>query len=454
MGTTTTTQNPMLARLFAQRDEQVAFVEQMTDKANEAGRDLVEAEVANLRAAQERVAQLDAQIAPLVEFEQSRAAHASAMPAPAASAPRSSSAPAGGRLSARERVGVHEYPTPGHFMVDKIRSQTHYGPNGEEYAPDAGAIARIRAARGEGADVMGGVQNRAEGDVAVGVHQTTADTPGLLPVTIQGQVEEQLDGLRPFLSFLGIKPLAGIPGKTFHRPHVTQHTKVGKQQAEKAELASRELKVDGIPFNKETVGGWLNISRQDIDWTSPGAWNIILNDLQAEYAEETDAITAATFATGVTQAVPAIPLADAEKVEAWIRALYAAATMTATKNGTVRASVRRLPDAIFTSMDMWENIGAMLDIAAVNLPGMRVGEAGADTFAGSILRFPRIMVPGLPSGTVVVGRKTAFEFYEERVGLLTAVVPRVFGVEIAYGGYMAAGFLDATKFAKVSVAAA
>ena len=70
---TTTTQNPMLARLFAQRDEQVAFVEQMTDKANEAGRDLVEAEVANLRAAQERVAQLDAQIAPLVEFEQSRA---------------------------------------------------------------------------------------------------------------------------------------------------------------------------------------------------------------------------------------------------------------------------------------------------------------------------------------------------------------------------------------------
>ena len=94
----------------------------------------------------------------------------------------------------------------------------------------------------------------------------------------------------------------------------------------------------------------------------------------------------------------------------------------------------------------------MLDIAAINKPGMKAGDAGAETFAGSILKFPRIMVPGLPAGTVVVGRKNQFEFYEERIGLLSAIVPRVLGVEIAYGGYMAAGFLDASTFAKITVA--
>lgn len=444
----TNTQNPMLARLIAQRDEQIAFVEQMTEKANDATRDLVDAELANLRAAQERVAQLDAQIAPLVEFEQSRAAHVAAMPAPqpSSSAERSTS----GRLGVRERVGVHEYPTPGHFMVDKIRSQVHYGPNGEEYAPDQGAAARIRAARG----VSDGVQTRAEGDVALGVHQTTTDTPGLLPVTIQGTIEEQLDGLRPFLQFIGIKPLAGIPGKTFHRPHVTQHTKVAEQTAEKAELASRELKIDGIPFNKRTIGGWLNVSRQEIDWTSPSAWNIIVNDLQAMYAEESDAITSNEFEEGVTQSVAAIPLADKYKLEAWVKALYAAATMVATKNGTERARVSRLPNAIFTSMDMWETVGTVLDVSAIKDPGFRGGQGSPGSFAGSILSFPRIMVPGLPAGTVIVGRRESFEFYEERVGLLTALVPRVFGVEIAYGGYIAPGFLDATAFAKVSVAGA
>ena len=177
-------------------------------------------------------------------------------------------------------------------------------------------------------------------------------------------------------------------------------------------------------------------------------------DLVALARDEVVEIAATAFEGGVTQSVTPIPLADADNVDAWVKALYAAAVKAATKNGTIRARVRRLPDTIFTSIDMWSDIGAMLDIAAINKPGMKAGDAGAETFAGSILKFPRIMVPGLPAGTVVVGRKNQFEFYEERIGLLSAVVPRVLGVEIAYGGYMAAGFLDASTFAKITVAEA
>lgn len=442
--------NPMLERLIAERTTKLDAIATMTDDAAAEGRDLSPSEVTILTATQERVTAIDAQIAPLEAFEEQRAAHVAALPTPTPSTDRGN---AGGAGVGRQRLGVKErafqHPTAGHFLVDLIRSQTHYGPNGERFAPDVDAGQRVAAAR-----ATMGAQTRAEGDVAVGVHQTTADTPGLLPVTIQGTIEEQLDGARPFLTAIGIKPLSGIPGKVFHRPHVTQHTKVAKQSEEKAELASRELKIEGIPFTKETLGGWLNVSRQDIDWTDPGAWNIIIADLQAEYAEESDALAAVTFNTGVTQSVTPIALADGDNVDAWIRALYAAAVMTATKNGTVRASVRRMPDTVFTSLDMWGDLGAMLDIAAINKPGMRAGEAGADTFGGSILRFPRIMVPGLPTGTVIVGRRSRFEYYEERIGLLSAVEPRVLGVEVAYGGYMAAGFLDPTAFAKITVAAA
>ncbi|MDO5534373.1 MAG: hypothetical protein Q4F65_06960 [Propionibacteriaceae bacterium] len=435
--------NPVLVKLLEERAKHVEYVGTLLTKVDEEGRDLVEAETRTLETTKQRIEQIDAQIKPLEEFEATRAAHEETVQAVT---PTQRTQPAGGtRLGVKERTG-YTYPTPGHFIVDKIRSQQHWDTVGNEQAPDSDAVTRLRAAVG--------IQTRAEGDVAPGVHQTTEDTPGLLPVTIQGQVLETLDGLRPFLQAIGIKPLAGIPGKKFHRPHITQHTKVGKQTAEKAELASRDLKIEGLEFEKDTVGGWLNISRQEIDWTSPSAWNIILQDLQAEYAEETDAIAAAAFEEGVTQSVTAIAAAEADNVDAWVGALYEAAVMAATKDGTQRARVRRLPDTIFTSVDMWGDIGAMLDIAAINKPGMSAGDADAQTFAGSILRFPRIMVPGLPAGTVVVGRKAGFEYYEERIGLLSAVVPKVFGVEIAYGGYTAAGFVDPSLFAKITVAEA
>lgn len=433
--------NPVLDRLREERAKHVEYIQTLLGRVDEDQRDLVDAETASLTSTRERIAQIDAQIEPLEEFEATRAAHAEtvAQVQPTQRAQQ-------GRLAVRPREV--KYESAGHFIVDKIRSQTHYGRNGEEYQADTDALQRVHAALAGGNPVA---QTRAEGDVAAGVHQTTADTPGLLPVTIQGEIMNDLDGMRPFLQTIGIRPMGGIPGKKFARPYVSQHTKVAKQAAEKAELASQELKVDSVEFNKETVGGWLNISRQDIDWTSPSAWNLIISDLSAVYVEETDNLTADVFEAGVTQATTQIATANVYDVATWVKALYSAAAKVATKNSTVTATSRRLPDTIFTSMDMWEVVGAVIDIAAITQPGKSVGQANPQSFLGSVLNFPRVMVPGLPAGTVIVGRKSAFEFYEERIGLLSAIVPRVFGVEVAYGGYMAAGFMDATKFCKVLV---
>ncbi|MGM2755217.1 hypothetical protein ACS2QP_28185, partial [Bacillus cereus group sp. Bce019] len=80
------------------------------------------------------------------------------------------------------------------------------------------------------------------------------------------------------------------------------------------------------------------------------------------------------------------------------------------------------------------------------------GASSPTAFDGDILDIKRVMAPGLPAGTMIIGRSSQAEAYEERIGLLQAVEPSILGVEVAYGGYFAFGVLDATAFAKVEVA--
>lgn len=429
--------NPVLARLLEQREAQTQFVDTLLSRVAEENRDLVDAERSNLEAARQRITELDAQITPLEEFEAVRAAHQTSTVEATRGIRPTHQPDAGGE----QRLGVQprrqEYRSAGHFIVDHLRAT---GDSYANRAPDADAAQRVAAALG-----------RAVNDVPAGNHVTTADTPGLLPEPIVGQILTELDGSRPFISSVGIKELASIPGKTFERPHVTQSTSVQEQTAEKGELVMGEFKVEGIPFSKRTFGGTLNVSRQDIDWTSPGAWNALLEDLQFEYAEETEDIVAAAFGVGVTQSV-AIDEADTEDIKAWIKALYEAAVKSATANGTKRARARRLPDCIWSSIDMWGSLGAVIDaVRATNNSQIPTGSGSPTAFSGSLLDVPRVMAPGLPAGTLIVGRKALFEFYEERIGLLQAIEPKYLGVQVAYGGYAAWGNLDATAFTKVTV---
>ncbi len=438
--------NPVLKRLLEQREAQTQFIDQLLARVAEENRDLVDAERSNLEAARQRISELDAQITPLEEFEAVRTAHQTSAAAATAGirATHAQGQAAAGQDAGGQRLGVQprrqEYRSAGHFIVDHLRA---IGDPSQNRAPDADAAQRVASALG-----------RAVGDLPSTTVQTTADTPGLLPEPIVGQILTELDGSRPFISSVGVKELASIPGKTFERPHVTQSTTVAEQTVEAGELVMGDFKVEGIPFTKRVFGGALNVSRQDIDWTSPTAWNSLIEDLQFEYAEETEDIVAAAFGVAITQSVD-LAEADSEDLKKWIKALYAAAVMAATANGTKRARARRLPDTIWASIDMWGSLGAVIDaVRATNGTQVNPGDASPSGFAGSLLDIPRIMAPGLPEGTLIVGRKSLFEFYEERIGLLSAVTPKHLGVEVAYGGYAAWGNLDATAFSKVAVTGA
>lgn len=129
--------NAVLDRLIEQRQEQIGFIDQTLERVETDGRDLVEAETANLDAARSRIRQLSAQIEPLEDFEKLRNAHGDTM----------RSLGTGHEAPARTRpVGgadrAPEYRTAGEYVVDLIRAR---GIMDRAAGPDQAAVARIQA---------------------------------------------------------------------------------------------------------------------------------------------------------------------------------------------------------------------------------------------------------------------------------------------------------------------
>ncbi len=421
----------VLQRLRGEKQACLDFVARTLDQAETGQRDLSDTEQETLKAQRERIGQLDPQIAQLEEFEQIRSQdRQTAETYRAAASGQQSQAPAGGqqRQSATyTEPRPTEYRTAGEFLADGWKAKNR---------SDQGALDRLA---GAGVRLEGGQLVR-----AALPHTTTAETPGLLPVPIVGEIMRNIDAARPFISSIGAKDLGGIPGSSFKRPYVSGSVTVGKQTAEKTEVSQGQFKVDSVTFSKDTYGGWTNVSRQDIDWTSPGVWDALLTDFMEIYGIKTEQAAATAFSTAVTAvtgtkaAVVASPT-----MNELVRGLYQAASAAYQGAG-------RLPDGIWVSLDQWALIGPLIDTLKLNSNGTGGGDSSISSFTGNLLDVPRVVVPSLPAGSIIVGVKSRTEVYEDRIGFLSAVEPRVLGVELAYGGYMACGTLKPSAFAKVT----
>jgi len=134
----------------------------------------------------------------------------------------------------------------------------------------------------------------------------------------------------------------------------------------------------------------------------------------------------------------------------WAGALYEAASLAYKGAG-------RLPNHIWTSLDMWATMGAIVDSSRLSMRNASgnssLGDSSVTDFGGNVFDLPRTVVPDFPDKTIIVGVTSKTEFYEQRIGLLSAVEPRLLGVEIAYGGYIAYGTLDPNAFAKIAAPA-
>jgi len=264
-------------------------------------------------------------------------------------------------------------------------------------------------------------------------HQLLADNPGIVPRPVLGPVLNDIDAARPFINSIARKAL---PAGTFDRPRITQHVAVDKQTAEKTLTASQKLLIDKIPVTADTFAGHLNISRQDIKWTSPGIMQIVFEDFAAVYANATDNEACEDFATSVVQTAP---------IATWDAAGIFEAVFTASANTMGQSN--SAPDTVWVSPDVWGRMGALTSSEAPLFPGINPG--GGSAPVGMRL----VVDKNFPAQTMIQGASRYAEWYEDLDGLMQVGEPDVLGQLVGYAGYGAFVNVLPAAFTKFTVPA-
>jgi hypothetical protein len=313
--------------------------------------------------------------------------------------------------------------------LDQTISDRRHEPQDVEYrSAGAWVVDSIKAHNGSQE-----AQQRLEVFNRVAAHQKTADNLGVIPEPVVGSVLNFIDAARPLVSVLGPQPLTS---QSWKRPVVTQHTSVDVQGSagaaadEKAELVSQKMLISSLSAEAVTYGGYVNVSRQNIDFSSPQILDIVINDLAAQYAIQTEAATAAEIEATSTTAV-GYGTAGSETALTVAAAVWEAAggAYTAVK-GQGRLILAVAPD----TLGIFGPLFAPVNPQNAQSSGFSAGSFGSGVMGG-ISGVQVVMSAGLTSGTAYLFSSAAVEVFEQRVGSLQVTEPSVLGVQVAYAGY-------------------
>lgn len=269
--------------------------------------------------------------------------------------------------------------------------------------------------------------------------QLTTDTPGLLPVPVLGPLVQDINFVRPVVTALGARAYPdGGAQKTFVRPTITTHTNTGVQSSELSPVTARTMVIAANSVGKTTIAGQVTFSAQDIDFTSPAAMQLVLNDLMGEYMLETDNFAADNLLTAAN-ASGTWDLTAADLV----KSIYdAAADISNGRNW--------FPTHMFVSPDVWAQLGQVVDSAnrplfpfvGAGLTGQNaLGNSQASSWNGNPLGLQLVVDSNFAAKTMVItrcgtGQGDAFEFYEQIRGLMSVEVPATLGRTFSYYGYV------------------
>jgi HK97 family phage prohead protease len=266
----------------------------------------------------------------------------------------------------------------------------------------------------------------------------TTDTPGLLPVPVLGPLVQDLNFLRPVVEAVGARayPDNGQQ-KTFIRPTITTHTSVASQ-SELSAASATTMVIASNSVSKTTLAGQVTLSVQDIDFTSPAAMQLILNDLMGEYMIASDNLAADNLLTAATSSgVWDGTVADL------LKSVYDAASDISTNRNW-------LPTTMFVSVDVWAQLGQLADstgrqifpLIANGLSGYNAaGSQNATSWNGNPLGLQLVVDSNFAAKTMIItrvgqGQGDAYEFYESIRGLMSVEQPSVLGRNMSFHGYV------------------
>jgi HK97 family phage major capsid protein len=392
----------MIARLESELEERNAFVEGLIGSAQDAGRDLNTQEMELIGSARERMGALGKQLDPLRET--SKIAIESRKRMEVINAEMQT-----GR--ARAGQGPVEYRSAGAYVAE-----LYYAQLGDHQA-----------------------QERLEIHNRVAAHQTTADNPGLLPESIVSPLVNYISIARPLVNTIGTTDL-GSGAWSYAR--VTQHTSVAKQAGEKTELASRKMLVTKTPLGADTFGGYVNVSKQDINRASPAILDMIINDLAEQYAIATELETGTTLTTAAT-AGPTIPTGVPTPAAVATAIWTAAGSVFAATKGQGTTVVAVAPDMLGLLGPIFPPVNPTNAYSSGFYPPSEQGGQG------SIAGLQVIMSAGLANGTILVFSTAAAKTFEYKYGNLQVVEPSVWGVQVGYAGDFDAVVIEPTGIVKI-----
>lgn len=386
----------MIGRLEKEIEERSSFIEGVIGNAQDADRDLTDNEKELTVQARSRIEACEEQLNHLYE--------------------------------ARERTTkARQRAQDVHVEMSRLRKQVDTGPveyrSAGEYALDS-----YKAHLGDR-----DAKERLEVFARAADHQKTGDNAGVIPDPIVGNVINFIDAARPIVSFIG--PM-NLPSATWYRPKVSQRTAVavqgedGAATDEKAELVSQKMTISRLTANAVTYGGYVNVSRQNIDFSQPQIMDLIINDLAAQYAIETEAAVAAELADTNTSAV-GYGTSGNESADTVAAAVWeASATVYSATRGQGRLVLAVAPDRL----SVFGPLFAPVNPRDAQSPGFTAGQFGQGVM-GNIGGVPVVMSSGLDTGEAFMFSTAAIEVFEQRVGTLQVTEPSVLGVQVAYAGY-------------------
>jgi HK97 family phage prohead protease len=285
----------------------------------------------------------------------------------------------------------------------------------------------------------------------------TSDTPGLLPVPVLGPVFANLNqAIRPVVAAIGARAMPdGGNQKTFIRPTWTTHTSVAAQSSELAAASATTPVIASNVVTKTTLAGQVTLSVQDIDFTSPAALQIILQDLVGQYMQESDNVAADAIVAGASASGGTWTVVSNDP-STLIAALYDAAT-------DILSATNFLPDHLFVSPDVWQALGSQLDAdkrpifpyaGAAGLMGVNGMGTANITVANTFNPFGLNLVAdrNFAAQTLIVARGSACEFYEQVRGILSVEVPGTLGRTFSYYGYVATFIADSNMVKQIAIA--
>jgi HK97 family phage prohead protease len=267
----------------------------------------------------------------------------------------------------------------------------------------------------------------------------TTDTPGLLPVPVLGPLVQDLNFIRPVVEALGARAYPdGGASKTFIRPTITTHTSVAAQANELGAASATTMVIASNSISKTTLAGQVTLSVQDIDFTSPAAMQLILNDLMGEYMIASDNFAADNLLTAANSSgVWDGTVADL------LKSVYdSAVDISNGRNFT--------PTHMFVSPDVWGQLGQLADTTGrpvfpfigAGLTGQNaLGNATAASWNGNPLGLQLVVDSNFAAKTMIItrvgqGSGDAFEFYESIRGLMSVEVPATLGRTMSFHGYV------------------